>query len=192
MSTNSFQSFQAQCLFDQSIRRYVSDLYLAKSAGIQASSGVSSSSDLVNVVLGSVSYYDPYLGTTTDVTSTYASNGCSTLFIPDISLDSGFQSADYPCVFASTDALNSILNASSTTPVSLCSGVIQRVSYNVNHTASAAGTLDYAVANVVITDIGSSTGENSAEVIFEQQFEVSFFSADTSSASQTNGNIVRR
>lgn len=187
-AVSSSIDFRAQCLHDQSLKRYVTDLYLAKTADIQASSGIPATTSLIPVDLTTVSYFDALSGTVTDITGDFELNNCATQYFADISIAAGFSAAAQPCLFAST-AQVSLWQQSNTTR--LCAAVVKEVFYTVNHSTSAAGNLQSVTAQVVLTDLASSDSDSN-DVFLEQRFGVDFFSANLAQRSTENGNLVTR
>lgn len=191
-------SFANQCEREQSLSRYVTDLYLARSAEIQASSGVSSAADVTPIRLTKVLYYDRILDMTTDVTADFVANNCASTFFEDISFSSSIDLNSEPCLFASNETWAALQSADFTysatnisPPIMLCASMVRDVYYHVNHSASARATLQDVTAEVVITDLAAAAGaSDSASLV--QSFAVAFTSANNAQRSADNGNLVTR
>ncbi len=191
MDTSSATLFQVQCESDQSLARYATDLFLARSAEIQASSGVSSSADVVAVQLRHVAYYDSVLDVTTDITDVFISNNCATTFYEDVSTSSGFDRFHNPCLFTSNETWSSIASnvANASAPIMFCASVVRDIMYSVNHSVSAQANIQAVYADVVLTDVATSMSEKST---LTQSFGVEFSSASDTQKSTSNGNLVTR
>jgi tectonic-1/3 len=178
-------SFASQCAYEQSMARYVSDLYVAKSASTQASTGVVSSSDLLAVQLNKVLFADPSTGNLYDVTSQWTTNNCGTTYIANIS---SATTSELDCIFSRGPSLNRLLNSSSM----VCASIVQGITYTVNHSSAAEGTLLSIEAVVTITDLGAYQQNSANELSIDQEFSVEYFSINTADISRTNGNQVKR
>lgn len=189
MDASSTPSFQLQCEGEQSLQRYVTDLYVARTAEIQASSGVSSSADVAKVQLRSVFYFDSVLSTKTDVTGDFQANSCDTKLFDDVSSSIGFSDS---CLFTSSASWTAIeaLKNSTADPIMLCSNIVRDVVYYVNHSADARASIQSVWADVVVTDLAVAL--SSGEASLTQSFGVEFASANTAARSSSNGNLVTR
>lgn len=185
-------SFQSQCQRDQSVDRYVTDLYLARNAELQASSGVSSASDVIGVEIQRVLYYDSSTGTTSDVTTSYVANNCETTYYGDVRTSTGFVRTGQTCLFTSNSSWTSIdtSTANTTSSVMFCANIVRDVVYYVNHSTTARGTIQQVLADVTITDLTATTA--SYPVVFAQSFAIEFTSANTAQQTTENGNLVTR
>jgi hypothetical protein len=185
-------SFQSQCQRDQSVDRYVTDLYLARNAELQASSGVSSASDVIGVEIQRVLYYDSSTDTTSDVTTSYVANNCETTYYGDVRTSTGFVRTGQTCLFTSNSSWTSIdtSTANATSSVMFCANIVRDVVYYVNHSTTARGTIQQVLADVTITDLTATTA--SYPVVFAQSFAIEFTSANTAQQTTENGNLVTR
>lgn len=197
--SSSTSSFQVQCQTDQSVARYVSDLFLARNAEIQASSGVSSSNDVIGVQIQKVYYYDSALETTTEITNDFITNSCGTTFYDDVSLSSGFVRTGKSCLFTPISSWTELDTATAnfSTAVMFCASVVKDVVYYVNHSSSARGTLQRVFADVVVTDLAapllpSFVSKSPYPVSLSQSFAITFESDNIAQRSADNGNIVTR
>lgn len=185
-------SFQSQCQRDQSVDRYVTDLYLARNAELQASSGVSSASEVIGVEIQRVFYYDSSTDTTSEVTTSYVANDCDTTYYSDVRTSSGFVRTGHACLFTSNSSWTSIdtSNANTTSSVMFCANIVKDVVYYVNHSTTARGTIQQVLADVTITDLAATT--SSYPVVFAQSFAIEFTSVNTAQQTTDNGNLVTR
>lgn len=185
LDASNAATFAAQCTYGQSMARYVSDLYVATSASTQASTGVISSSDLLAVQLSKVLFADPSTGDLYDVTSLWSTNNCSTTFIANVS---SVTTSELDCIFSKGSSLDRLLNSSSM----VCASIVQGITYTVNHSSTAEGTLLSVEAEVTITDLGDYQQNSANELSIDQEFSVEYYSIDTADVSSTNGNQVKR
>ena len=74
-------AFTAQCVGDFSVQRYVSNLWLARTADITSAAALAGSGGVPNAVpitVTRVTYMDFLTGVATDATATYLAQGCAT------------------------------------------------------------------------------------------------------------------
>lgn len=142
-------------------------------------------SQTVKVNLGNLYYQDFLTGNidTTDISSTWNSNDCTTTF------DQGTNSTDLnlnPCFLAQGTTRDQILSTS----LPVCIGMVKSIFYNVNHSSSAAGSIDFVTADVIISDIPLPASNESTS--FEQQYGINYISVNSADLASTNGNQVYR
>lgn len=178
----SLPVFASQCVHQQSMARYVSDLFVAVEADVLASSGAVSSTQVVGVSLASVEHVDWLSGESTDVTSSWTTLNCSTQSYPTTTEDLQAMNAS-SCVFASPTTRTQLLTAQA-----VCTNWIKQVSYRVLHQADAQAAIINITAEVVVTDVPISL----ASLQLSQSFAVDFSSVLTAGASSSNGNLVAR
>jgi hypothetical protein len=186
----------------------VTQLYLAKTADIQPSSGVSSESDVVAVTVRSIFFQEQRSISSSssgsssssrlDVTSIWQSNNCSTTYYSNLQeQDLGL----YPCLLSSSENLFTSYNTNNNNnTANICQGIVQSVIYYINHSADAMGSIQSVLADVVLTDISDAfidtnnliNTTNKRAITLTQQFDIYYSSVDSNDISSTNGNLVKR
>ncbi|KAJ1423920.1 hypothetical protein B484DRAFT_420549 [Ochromonadaceae sp. CCMP2298] len=185
LSTND-TVFVAQCEQQFSMKRYVSDLYIASAADTEASLGTATIDDAVDVTVSAIYFEDYISGASTDITTAWVNASCVTTgYSGSPSLDSAGVTVS-SCSFSDTDTLASLTSIYA----ALCTGFVKNVHYTVNHKTTAAGTISSVTAAVVLMDVPMSG--NSTSVTVAQCFSVDFSSADSTAQSSTTGNLVER
>lgn len=161
--STTVSAFEYQCENAQSIKSYVFDLWVAKSAD-----GTSTDGDKTNVELKEVKYIHPTTGAVTDITlSSVTSSSCPTQYV-----NTGTDYSNYPsaCRFGTY----------SSSPTQTCLNVVKSVKYVVQTVKDSKGTISNVYAYVTVTDQPyASTGTSMV-----QSFMLSF--GDTSGVTATS------
>jgi hypothetical protein len=177
-------AFEDQCT-DQSLARYVSDLFV----GLNADSVSTDTSELVSVTLNSLSYEDPISGSLTDILSAWNTGDCATESYSRLQVNQTvIDSTTFPCLFMGPASLSSTY---SNDVISLCSGIVRSVAYTVNHNSTGNNDILSLLADVVITDLVLQLPLSGVSP-FEQSFSIDFVGKNGEAAAEDNGNQVRR
>ena len=182
-SADGKAAFIQQCVSDFSMARYVTNLWVARSADVLSAVGLTTTDVAVPVTIGQVIYRDHVTGVQTDVTATWVAQSCATKGYSTLAL---FGAAKPNCLFTA-NLVAPAVDASS----AVCQGFVAGVLYNVQHSASSQGTINTVVATVTVTDVPVSPTAID-QVTIKQTFGVTFQSADATRSTDVNGNLVYR
>eukprot|EP00600_Ochromonadales_sp_CCMP1393_P013967 CAMPEP_0175006020 /NCGR_PEP_ID=MMETSP0005-20121125/5631_1 /TAXON_ID=420556 /ORGANISM="Ochromonas sp., Strain CCMP1393" /LENGTH=591 /DNA_ID=CAMNT_0016261319 /DNA_START=427 /DNA_END=2199 /DNA_ORIENTATION=+ len=181
-------TFAAQCSEQFSMKRFVTDLYVASAASVVASTGVATIADTISITLNSVNFDDYDTHSVTDVTTAWNANDCNTTaYYGSPTLTDAGTTISSSCTFSDANTLGNLTSSSS----GLCTGFVKNVHYTVNHATTTAAAITSITADVVITDVPMTTSTGTA-VTVEQCFSVEFDSADATLQTSDNGNLVER
>jgi len=178
--------FKNQCSAT-SVSRYVTDLYIQKTASLSSFiSLTTSSSNVVQVSLSGAMFLDPISGEMYNVTAAMNANSCDPSIIDystghDITSDAcAFQNANYN--FGYPDyGINGV-------NYTICSNMVKSVRYVVRHDADAEAAITSVNAYVVLTDLFW----NSEETSVQQSFMLTFADTTAETTSKSDGNLMRR
>lgn len=176
-------NFIQQCAVDFSMARYVTNLWVARTADVLSVVGLTNTDVAVPVTIDKVIYQDHVTGARTDVTTIWITQGCTTKGYSNLA---SFAFSSRGCKFTTSLATPAV-DASA----AVCQGFVTGVVYNVQHSASSQGTINTIAATVTITDVPVTPAAVDA-VTIKQTFGVSFQSVDTSKITDVNGNLVYR
>jgi hypothetical protein len=187
-------TFIEQCEDEQSISRYVTDLYLGTTADAAGTGLTTSDSAVVSVSLGNVHYLDPATGEYTLVTDTVI-GASGSVDCPTTAVNSSADIADVweVCRLGSTDYSHYTLEAG----FPLCLNVIKSVRYVVTNSQDAYGTISSVAAHVVVTDVSMGmdfgAGANTTvESTVAQSFMLTFNDVGGGTTSTSRGNAFAR
>lgn len=176
-------AFSSQCVNDQSVAAYSTNLWVGRTADVLASSGAVTKANAVQVTLGTVTFIDYRTGASTNVTYTWNTKGCATHSLPASAYTAG-----KPCAFSSV----LIAELPTSNEPFVCAGFVTGVDYVITHNADDVAAIISVVANVKISDVPYDRSGGDFPVVVTQTFSALFHSQDSTQVSIPNGNLVPR